>query len=252
MAQHRELAKSILIVDDSRKNLYLLSKILKEKNYQVRWATKASLALKSALALGQNIFTNHPTVYLSGDDFDYTLNDGFVEGNDLISRGKRKVFLKNYHVAAGPERALKIGLEYRDPNYWWTGVSVNYFSHSYIDPSALRRSEDFLTDIDGLPITNYDPGIAHDLLKQERLNPFGLVNMVGGKSWRLKKYYLGVFASLSNLLNTKYRSGGFEDSRFPSYQQQLEEQNRPGGPLFGNRYFPGLGTTYFLSLSLRF
>ena len=50
MAQHRELAKSILIVDDSRKNLYLLSKILKEKNYQVRWATKASLALKSALA----------------------------------------------------------------------------------------------------------------------------------------------------------------------------------------------------------
>ena len=50
MTQHRELAKNILIVDDSRENLYLLSKILKEKNYQVCWANKASLALKSALA----------------------------------------------------------------------------------------------------------------------------------------------------------------------------------------------------------
>ncbi len=51
MTQHRELAKSILIVDNSRDNLNLLSKILKPKNYQVRWVNKASLALKSALAV---------------------------------------------------------------------------------------------------------------------------------------------------------------------------------------------------------
>ncbi len=50
MKQHRELAKSILIVDDTKENLNLLSKMLGEKDYQVRLATKASLALKSALA----------------------------------------------------------------------------------------------------------------------------------------------------------------------------------------------------------
>ncbi len=50
MAQHKELANSILIVDDTKDNLNLLSKMLEEKEYKVRLATKAKLALKSALA----------------------------------------------------------------------------------------------------------------------------------------------------------------------------------------------------------
>ncbi len=50
MAQHKELANSILIVDDTKDNLNLLSKMLEQKEYKVRLATKAKLALKSALA----------------------------------------------------------------------------------------------------------------------------------------------------------------------------------------------------------
>ena len=50
MAQHKQLANSILIVDDTKDNLNLLSKMLEEKKYKVRLATKAKLALKSALA----------------------------------------------------------------------------------------------------------------------------------------------------------------------------------------------------------
>lgn len=50
MAQHRELANSILIVDDTRENLNLLSKMLEQKDYKVRLTTKAKLALKSAVA----------------------------------------------------------------------------------------------------------------------------------------------------------------------------------------------------------
>ncbi len=50
MTQNRELAKSILIVDDTIENLNLLSKMLAEKDYKVRLVTKAKQALKSALA----------------------------------------------------------------------------------------------------------------------------------------------------------------------------------------------------------
>lgn len=218
----------------------------------VKWRLLTDFSIKGALAVGDFIYTKNPRLYLAGDDFDYTQGDGFVEGEDRLVRGLRQVALKQFHQAVGPERAYQIGFEYRDPEYWWFGMTANFFSHSYVDPSFLRRSEDFLLDVDGLPYAHYDPSIARKLLRQERLQDFMLVNLVGGKSWKWGGYYVGLFGSVSNILNESFRTGGFEDSRYASYPQQLLEQQRPGGPLFGNRYFTGYGTTFFISLSLRF
>ena len=208
--------------------------------------------VKAAASVGQNIYTNNPTIYLSGDDYDFDINDGFVEGNDLEARGKRTVFLENYHVAGGPERAFQVGFEYRDPEFWWVGATTNYFSNAYVDVSNLRRSEDFALDTDLQIFANYDEEVARQLLQQEELDDYFLVNIVGGKSWKIKQYYVGFFATVNNVLNQEYRTGGFEDSRRANYQQQLEEQNSAGGPQFGNRYFFGNGTTYYLNLYVRF
>ena len=169
--------------------------------------------------------------------------------------------MENYHVAGGPEQAYQIGLEYRDPDFWWVGVTTNYFSNAYVDVSNTRRSEDFAIDysyvdatgaVIDVPFNNYDPTIAKQLLQQEQLDDYFLVNVVGGKSWKIKDYYLGFFATINNVLNQEYKTGGFEDSRRSSYAQQLEEQGRENGPLFGNRYFFGYGTTYYLNVYLRF
>ena len=203
-----------------------------------------TVKLKAAATVGQNIFTNNPNLYLAGDDFE--------TGNDIPERGKREVTLENFHVAGGPERAYQIGMEYRDPDFWWVGMTTNYFSNAYVDVSNLRRTEDFALDIDGQPYANYDTEVAKDLLSQEELEDYFLVNIVGGKSWKVKDYYLGFFATINNVLDQEYRTGGFEDSRRSSYAQQLEEQSNSGGPLFGNRYFFGNGTTYYLNVYVRF
>ncbi|MEZ4875362.1 MAG: carboxypeptidase-like regulatory domain-containing protein [Flavobacteriaceae bacterium] len=208
--------------------------------------------LKGAASIGQNLYTNNPSIYLSGDDYDYDKEDGFVEGNDLAARGKRTVFLENYHVAGGPELAAQVGFEYRDPDFWWVGVTTNYFSNAYVDVSTLRRSEDFALDTDNQIFADYDEAVAKELLKQEQLPDYFLVNVVGGKSWKIKQYYVGFFATINNVLNQEYKTGGFEDSRRSNYQQQLEENSNTGGPLFGNRYFFGNGTTYYLNLYVRF
>ena len=210
------------------------------------------LKLKMAASVSQYLYTNAPDLYLSGDDFDDPITPEYREGNDLFKLGSRKVALKNLHVASGPEQVGQIGLEYRDPDYWWLGITLNYFSNAYIDISKLRRTSDFFTDRDGHVINDYDPAIASILLRQEQLEAYYLLNAVGGKSWRLKDYFLGFFVSVNNLLNTKYKTGGFEDSRRAGYRQQLEEYQRPQGPLFGNRYFFGTGTTYFFNIYLRF
>jgi len=209
-----------------------------------------TLKLKAAASIGQYTYTNNPDLYLSGDDFDDP-NTPELDGNDLF-RGKREVSLENYHVAGGPERAYQLGFEYRAPQFWWVGVTGNYYSNAYIDISNLRRSTDFYTDFDGQPINDYDENVAKELLRQEELNDYFLVNIVGGKSWKVKDYYVGFFATINNVLDQNFITGGFEDSRRASYRQQVEEQGRENGPLFGNRYFFGNGSTYYVNVYVRF
>ncbi len=195
--------------------------------------------LKAAAAFGQNVYTNNPNQYLTSDDF------------DILRFGDGTTKLKNYHMAGGPERAYQVGFEYSDPDFWWVGVTGNYFSNAYIDISTLRRSDAFTFDGDGQTFSNYDPEIAKALLKQEEFDSYPIINIVGGKSWRIKNYYLGFFATVNNVLDQEYKTGGFEDSRLADYRSVQEDQGR-NSPIFGSRYFYGYGSTYYLNLYVRF
>lgn len=198
-----------------------------------------TIELKAVAAFGENVYTNNPNHYLTSDDF------------EILTFGDGTTKLKDYHFAGGPERAYQLGFEYRDPTFWWVGVTGNYFSNAYVDVSALRRSAAFTFNADGQPFNDYDPEIAKKLLKQEEFQDYILVNAVGGKSWKVKNYFLGFFATISNILDQNYKTGGFEDSRLADYRSLQEEQNRET-PVFGNRYFFGYGTTYYLNLYVRF
>lgn len=214
-----------------------------------------TIKLKGAASVGQYIFTNNPNLYLSSDDFE----------NDL-SFGDGKAYLENYHVAGGPERAYQIGFEYRDPDFWNIGVTANHFSNAYVDVNNLKRTARFNTNLDlitedtfrqggnisGYPFNDYDPIVARELLKQEQFDDYMLVNVIGGKSWRVGDYFLGFFATINNVFNQEYRTGGFEQGRRVDYRSQLDEQTNANGPVFGNRYFYGNGTTYYLNMYVRF
>ena len=199
-----------------------------------------TLTLKAAAAFGQNMYTQDPQVY-------YTT----TLAETPIRFGDGSVKLKNYHVAGGPERAYQLGFDYRDPDFWWLGASVNRFSNAYVDVSYLRRSGAFSSDNDGQAFNDYTAEVAQELLKQEQLDAYYLVNIVGGKSWRVKSYTFGFFGLLNNALNTRYKTGGFEDSRIGDYRSLLEERTRDT-PLFGNRYFLGYGATFYLNFYVRF
>lgn len=201
----------------------------------------STIKLKAAGSFGQYIHTNDPNLYLTSVDFDgpLTFGDGTTQ-------------LKNFHASGGPERAFQLGFEYRDPDFWNIGVTANYFSHSYINISNLARSANFTLDFDGNPNNQYDPTIARQLLRQERFDDYTLINVVGGKSWRVGSYFIGFFATINNVLNTQFKTGGFEQSRNANYNRVLEDQSRENGPLFGPRYFFGNGTTYYLNTYIRF
>jgi hypothetical protein len=200
-----------------------------------------TIKLKAAAAVGTNTFTNNPNIYLNSDDF---------PNEDLVI-GSGKTYLKDYHVAGGPERAYQVGFEYRDPDYWWIGATANFFANAYVDVSALRRSDNFVLDSDGLPAATYDPEIARELLRQEKFNPYEIVNIVGGKSWKIDDKFVGFFATINNVLGREYKTGGFEQSRLANYQDVLDDRNNPI-EVFAPRYFFGAGTTYYINVYFRF
>jgi hypothetical protein len=200
-----------------------------------------TIKLKAAASVGQYTFNNNPNLYLTSDDFQGPLT--FGDGTTNI---------KDYHVAGGPERAYQIGFEYRDPDFWNIGLTTNYFSNAYIDVSNLARSSNFTTDFDNQEIVGYDDNVAKGLLKQEQFDDYVLVNIIGGKSWRIGDYFVGFFATINNVLDQEYKTGGFEQSRLATFDRVLEDKSRENGPVFGSRYFNGNGTTYYLNIYLRF
>lgn len=207
-----------------------------------------TIKLKGAAAFGQYTYDNNPDLYLTSDDF-ATLESDVINERGEYNLGKS--YLKDYKIAGGPQQAYQIGFEYRDPDYWWFGATTNFFSHAYVDVSPVARTRNFYQDVDGAPFDNYDPAVARDLLKQEDFGEYMLVNVVGGKSWKVDDYFIGFFATINNVFDEEYKTGGYEQGRYSTYQTLLEDTSREKRQ-FGPKYWYGYGTTYYLNVYVRF
>jgi len=213
-----------------------------------------TIKLKAAGNFGQYTYDNNPTLYLTSETKNESVFDKNGQSGYYISN------LKNYKLATGPQTAYSIGFEYRDPDYWFVGATANFFDNIYVDVAPLVRTSNFtseiLRDVSGniisqIPFNDYDPEIAKQLLQQEQFDSYMVVNMIGGKSWKIGDQYISLFASIGNIFNTYYKSGGFEQGRNANYRQ-LKQDKDLETPVFGNKYWFGRGTTYFLNVNYRF
>ena len=205
--------------------------------YQVTQTIKAT----AAAAIGQSFYTNNPNIRLNSDNVGTSFDYG-------------QAYLKNYRSGNGPQTALSLGLEYRDPSYWWVGANVNYLANAYTNVSALRRTDNFVMD-PATPGQKF-PGLTDEgvrsMLKQEKLNDFTLFNITGGKSWRLpNRNIIGFFASVNNVFNKKYKTGGFEQARNANYKQEILN-TQSGVNTFGNKYWYGYGRNFFVNVYYNF
>lgn len=224
---------------------------INKKNLGVELGLEANVTptikLKGAASIGQFTYDNNPNIYLTSEDDSESVAAGFTNGSKDFGQSN----LKNYKLASGPQNAYSLGFEYRDPDYWWIGATANFFSNIYVDVAPLNRSSNFYTDEDGLPFVDYDLELARELLQQEKFDDYMVVNLIGGKSWKIGDKFISVFATVNNLLGTEYKSGGFEQGRNANFRQ-LRDDKVLDTPVFGNKYWYGRGATYFLNINLRF
>ncbi|SNR54102.1 TonB-dependent receptor [Lutibacter flavus] len=196
-------------------------------------------------SIGQYTYDNNPQLYLQSE----SLRD---ENSDFGT-----TYLKNYRISGTPQRAYSLGFEYRDPNYWWFQINGNLLSHNYLDITPLLRTDNFYLDTDKVSFLDEETGVevsqeqVNTLLKQEKFDDAFLMNLVGGKSWKIDDYYFGFFLGVNNVLSEVFKTGGFEQARNANYPE-LKQDRELNKPIFGSKYWYGSKASYYLNLYVRF
>ena len=203
----------------------------------------STIKLTSAIAYGQYTYDQNPTVLITNDA------QATPDRPNLVTNFGTAA-LKNYHQPGMPQQAYSFGMEYRAPNFWNIGANINYLKATYLDVSPVMRTNIFFRN----PATGFNFPEAtlergKELLKQEQFNPVTLLNLTGGKSWRVFGKTIGFFASVNNVLGVTYKTGGFEQARNANFRQ-LNQDVSSGTPAFAPKYFYGYGRTYFVNLYL--
>jgi hypothetical protein len=215
----------------------------------IEYQITPTIKLTANTAYGEYTYNNNPRVSLNNDNLASSTNI-----NPTIDFGTAK--LKGYRLASGPQTATSIGIEYRDPKFWWIGANANFLANNYLDVSSLLRTDNFFKNpLDpyglGFPFPEATADRAAELLKQKRFDDFTLCNLVGGKSWRINTTTIGFFTSVNNVLNVVYKTGGFEQSRNANFRE-VNQDISSGTPAFAPRFFYGYGRTFFINLYVNF
>lgn len=210
--------------------------------YQITPTIKAT----AAASYGQYTYSDNARLKVSNDAVTG------ANANPIVDLGT--TYIKDYFQPGMPQKAASFGLEYRAPQFWWIAANVNYLADSYIDVSNLLRVNNFAVDSNGDGYAGASPEAVRAILKQEKFNDFTLVNLTGGKSWRISKANrntVGFFASVNNVFDTQYKTGGFEQARKANFTN-VQADNAKGTPSFGSKYFYGYGRTFFVNFYINF
>ncbi|WP_333693413.1 TonB-dependent receptor [Flavobacterium sp.] len=207
----------------------------------------STIKLTGAASYGQYIYSDNARLKTSDD------NLAALGQSPIKDFGT--VYLKNYRQPGMPQQAYSFGIEYRDPKFWWIGANINYLDDSYISVSKIMRTDNFsIDDQTGISYPGATEETVREALRQEKFDPITLVNLTGGKSWRLSRKTrdtFGFFASINNLFDIKYKTGGFEQSRKATFVD-LAADRAYGSPSFGPRYFYGYTRTFFVNFYINF
>lgn len=205
-----------------------------------------TLTLSAVASMGQFTYDNNPTYQRFSDSRNFDETEGEIL--TIGAQAPQITYLKNYKLGNGPQQGFSLGLQYRDPKYWWVGATANYLANNYLAPTSFRRTPSIWG---GQNPDDYPEGLAESFLAQEKFSNEFMLNFNVGKTFRIGKYYAGLSASINNVFNNRdYVTGGFEQMRIGSLSVL---QDKPEyATTFGPKYWYDKGRSYFINAFLRF
>lgn len=225
-----------------------LDKLHRGMEIGLEYQVSSSVKLSAVAAIGNYSYASNPLVSINFDTAG--AEEDLISPEGSIDLGRANV--KDFKLAQGPQQAFALGINYRAPKYWWIGATANYLADNYANISTITRTESFYLDPEtGSPFPDATEENVNALLAQNPLDDFYLLNLVGGKSWLKKGKYISIFASINNVFDATFRTGGYEQSRNGNFGQ-LQQDNLSGTPSFAPKYWYGYGRTFFLNFAYSF
>ncbi|MFK8102095.1 MAG: carboxypeptidase-like regulatory domain-containing protein [Saprospiraceae bacterium] len=192
----------------------------------------SGLNMTAVAAIGNYTYTNRPVAIVYNDN----------TKQELQPDVDRTIYAKNFKVGGTPQTAYSVGLAYRGKNFWFLNVNANYISNMYIPFNPDRRTQ--LAVDNEVDFVEKDSEQWNEIIDQEEREGAFTVDVFGGKSFKIRNYFLYLNVGVNNILNNKnIVTGGFEQLR---YDFANRDPNR-----FPSRYYYGFGTNYFVSLTVR-
>lgn len=140
----------------------------------IEYQLTKTLKMTVAGSYGEYTYDSNPTIKLN-------IDDQASATNTFPIRDYGTANLKNYRQPGMPQTAAALGLEYRDPRFWWIGANVNYMGSSYIDVAPILRTDAFITDNtfgdSSAPFPEATQERVDELLRQEKFDEFALVQL---------------------------------------------------------------------------
>nr|WP_297782712.1 TonB-dependent receptor [uncultured Allomuricauda sp.] len=225
-----------------------LDRLHKGIEFGFEYEASSTVKLTAAGNLGHYVYASDPSVQINFDTAG--AEEDFIAPEGNIDLGIAD--LKDLKLAQGPQTALALGVSYRAPKYWWISGTTNFLTNNYSNLSTITRTSSFLIDPEtNEPFSDASEENVAKLLKQNKLDDIYLLNLVGGKSWLIDGKYISFFASVNNVFDTVFRTGGYKQSRNGNFGQ-LKQDNQSGSPSFAPKYWYSYGRTYFLNLAISF
>lgn len=193
-------------------------------------------AVTGVAALGQAFYTNNPEVSV--------IRDNDTAGIPAF----HTVYIKNYNLAAGPQTAASLAINYRSPKYWYASLTGSFYDNNYVDINPDRRT------IEASDALTPGTDLYRRVIEQEKLPSAFTLDLFAGTSILLNKYiksglprrtFLYINLSVNNILDNKeIRTGGFEQTRYDFSESNVDK--------FPPKYFYAYGRNFSLNLSLKF
>jgi hypothetical protein len=185
-----------------------------------------TISLTAVGAFGEYVHTSRPKAS--------TIDD---RSNDFIFE-EETIYADNFKVSGTPMTAASFGINYSSPKFWFVNLNFSFFDDIFIDFNPNRRR------IEAVEQVEYDSEQWRKIVDQESPDGGISLDLFGGKSWKVKDYFIYLNVGINNILNdTNLITGGYEQLRFDGRDRDPEA--------FPPEYFYRFGLNYFINLSLR-
>ncbi len=187
----------------------------------------APWTLTAAANLGYYHYTSRPLLYVTQDNTDRLIVDG------------RKVYQEGYLVPRTPQTTGLLGVKYEGRRFWFASLTATFADDNWYSFDRSRRTASFVEPL----VKDSEPwNLALD--QQKAPAAFSL-DFFGGKSWKIRNYFIYLNVGVNNLLNNQDIIISGRDSYRSTYRSVEDVR------LYTDEFVYGFGTNYFISLTFR-